>query len=155
MKKRKIINMNYIKKNYIKILELLLALVITVGSFTVFAACPVSEEHSMNCHSAQLAVTLLGTVFSLQALASLIIRNEKVRLGIAISQIPLIIALFFIPGTIFSLCMMSSMRCNSIFKPAVRVLSGLAFIVSVADVVISVIKKENGELQSEHKETAA
>ena len=107
------------------------------------------------CHYAQLAVTLFGTVLSIQALASLIIRNDKVRLGITISQIPLVIALFFVPGTVFSLCMMSSMRCISIFKPAVRVFSGLAFIVSVADVVISVIKKENGELQSEHKETAA
>lgn len=147
--------MDYIKKNYIKLIELVLALVIAIGSFTAFAACTVSEEHVMACHYAQLAVTLFGTVLSIQALASLIIRNDKVRLGITISQIPLVIALFLVPGTVFSLCMMSSMRCISIFKPAVRVFSGLAFIVSVADVVISVIKKENGELQSEHKETAA
>lgn len=147
--------MNYIKKNYIKIIELVLALAIAIGSFTVIAACPVSEEHVMACHYAQLAVTLIGTVLSVQALASLIIKNDKVRLGITISQIPLVVALFFVPGTIFSLCMMSSMRCISIFKPAVRVLSGLVFVLSVAEVVISVIKKENGELQSEHKETAA
>lgn len=147
--------MDYIKKNYIKLIELVLALVIAIGSFTAFAACPVSEKHVMACHYAQLVVTLFATVLSIQALASLIIRNDKVRLGITISQIPLVIALFFVPGTVFSLCMMSSMRCISIFKPAVRVFSGLAFIVSVADVVISVIKKENGELQSEHKETAA
>ena len=87
--------MDYIKKNYIKLIELVLALAIAIGSFTAFAACPVSEEHVMACHYAQLAVTLFGTVLSIQALASLIIRNDKVRLGITISQIPLVIALFF------------------------------------------------------------
>ena len=39
--------MDYIKKNYIKLIELVLALVIAIGSFTAFAACPVSEEHVM------------------------------------------------------------------------------------------------------------
>lgn len=133
--------MNYLKKNYVKFIELVLSLILAIGSFTVFAACPLSEEHVMACHYAQLAVTTLGVILVVQSLAAVIISNEKVKLGITLAQIPIAVAVFLVPGTIFSLCMMSSMRCISIFQPAVRVISAIVFVVSVADVVISVIKK--------------
>lgn len=133
--------MNYLKKNFVKFIELVLSLILAIGSFTVFAACPLSEEHVMACHYAQLAVTTLGVILVVQSLAAVIISNEKVKLGITLAQIPIAVAVFLVPGTIFSLCMMSSMRCISIFQPAVRVISAIVFVVSVADVVISVIKK--------------
>lgn len=133
--------MNYLKKNFVKFIELILSLILAIGSFTVFAACPLSEEHVMACHYAQLAVTTLGVILVVQSLAAVIISNEKVKLGITLAQIPTAAAVFLVPGTIFSLCMMSSMRCISIFQPAVKVISAIVFVVSVADVVISVIKK--------------
>lgn len=133
--------MNYFKRNFVKFIELVLSLILAIGSFTVFAACPLSEEHVMACHYAQLAVTTLGFILFVQSLAAVIISNEKVKLGITLAQIPIAVAVFLVTGTIFSLCMMSSMRCISIFQPAVRVISAIVFVVSVADVVISVIKK--------------
>ena len=133
--------MNYLKKNFVKFIELVLSLILAIGSFTVFAACPLSEEHVMACHYAQLAVTTLGFILVVQSLAAVIVSNEKVKLGITLAQIPTAVAVFLVPGTIISLCMMSSMRCISIFQPAVRVISAIVFVVSVADVVISVIKK--------------
>lgn len=146
--------MKFIRSNIFKIAELALALVLTIGSFTVFKACPVGEDHVMACHYAQLAVTTIGFVFTIQALAALLITNSKIRLGIAIAQIPLVIAVFFVPGTVFSLCMMSSMRCISIFKPAVRIVSGLSFVVTIADIVLNVVR--NKEVKAdEHKEAAA
>lgn len=133
--------MNYLKRNFVKFIELVLSLILAIGSFTVFAACPVSEEHVMACHYAQLAVTTLGVILVVQSLAAVIISNGKVKLGITLAQIPTAVAVFLVPGTIFSLCMMNSMRCISIFQPAVKVISAIVFVVSVADVVISVIKK--------------
>lgn len=133
--------MNFFKRNFVKFIELVLSLILAIGSFTVFAACPLSEEHVMACHYAQLAVTTLGVILVVQSLAAVIISNEKVKLGITLAQIPIAVVVFLVPGTIFSLCMMSSMRCISIFQPAVRVISAIVFVVSVADVVISVIKK--------------
>ena len=146
--------MKFIKSNIFKIAELVFALVLTIGSFTVFAACPVGEDHVMACHYAQLAVTTLGLILTIQALAALLIQSDKVRLGIAISQVPLTVAVFFVPGTIFNLCMMSSMRCISVFKPAVRIVDAIVFIAVVADIVVSVVR--NGEVKAnEHKKAAA
>ena len=146
--------MKFIKSNIFKIAELVFALVLTIGSFTVFSACPVGEEHVMACHYAQLAVTTLGLILTIQALAALLIQSDKVRLGIAIAQVPLTVAVFFVPGTIFHLCMMSSMRCISVFKPAVRIVDAIVFIAVVADIVVNVVR--NGEVKAnEHQKAAA
>lgn len=146
--------MNYIRSNILRIIGLVGAVVLTLGSITVFAACGVSEDHVMACHYAQLAVTTLGTILVIQSLASLIIRNDKVKLGITISQIPVIVAVFFVPGTIFSLCMMSSMRCISLFKPAVRVTDAILLIVALADIVLYLVKN-GSEKSNEYKGNAA
>lgn len=146
--------MKFIKSNSFKISELALALILVIGSFTVFAACGVSKEHVMSCHYAQLAVTLLGAVLLIQSLLSLAIRDKKISLGLTLSQIPVTIAVFFVPGTFFSLCMMNTMRCITIFQPAVRVVDAILFIVASVDIVLDI--RKNGEVKKyAHKETAA
>ncbi|MCR5540230.1 MAG: DUF4418 family protein [Ruminococcus sp.] len=114
---------------------LVLSLLLAVGSLTFFRACDSEEGRHMACHWAQNAVTLIGIVLAVQSLAKLLTRHKGVKAGLAIGIATLAAAVIFIPGTAINLCMMKTMRCHTVFRPAVTVVSSLLAAVSVIDAV--------------------
>ena len=48
--------------------------------------------------------------------------------------------MIIIPGHVISLCMMETMRCHSIFRPAVTVIGALLVIIAVIDAAAGIIK---------------
>ena len=114
---------------------LVLSLMLTVGSLTFFRACDSEQGRHMACHWAQNAVTLIGIVLAVQSLAKLLTRHKGVKAGLAIGIATLAAAVTFIPGTAINLCMMKTMRCHTVFRPAVTVVSSLLAAVSVVDAV--------------------
>lgn len=128
------------KKNILGIAEFLFAAVLTIGSFTVFKACGEHEGKFMACHWAQNAVTLIGAVTAILALVRIILKNTGIKAGIAIGISLLSAAVIIIPGHVISLCMMETMRCHSIFRPAVTVIGALLVIIAVIDAAAGIIK---------------
>ena len=128
------------KKNIIGIAEFLLALLLTVGSLTIFKACGEHDGKYMACHWAQNAVTLIGAVISIQALLRILLKNSGIKAGLAISIFLSAVSVIFIPGHVISLCMMDTMRCISTFKPAVIVIASLLAAAAGSDSILGIIK---------------
>ena len=128
------------KKNIFGIAEIVLAALLTVGSFTVFKSCGEHDGKYMACHWAQNAVTLTGTVIVLLALLRILLSDRGVKAGLAIGVLLSAISVILIPDTVISLCMMDTMRCHSIFRPAVTVIASVLSAVSGADSIIGLIR---------------
>lgn len=129
------------------IAELITALVLTAGPLTVFKACEAEEGHFMNCHWAQNAVVLAGAVLTVLSLLRVVVANRDIRTGLSLGVFALSVSVIFIPKTVISLCMMETMRCHTIFKPAVIITASVLAVISGIDAAAGLIKtrKENGE----------
>lgn len=134
-----------LKGNISGFAEFAAAVLLTVGSVTFLRACDSAEGKHMACHWAQNAVTLIGAVLTAQALLRIIIPDRKVKAGLALGIFLLALSAAFIPGTVISLCMMQTMRCHTIFKPAVIVLSSLTAVISGTDAVLGLIRSGKKE----------
>ena len=111
--------------------QLLASGVLTLGSQTFFAACPVGEK-AMACHWAERAVLGVGLALTAISLLQLLISNPKISKGLNLAVLPLTILTALIPGVLIRLCGMLDMRCHTIFKPAVLVFSvGIFFIATI------------------------
>lgn len=128
------------KKNILGIAELVLAALLTVGSFTFFKACGEHEGKFMACHWAQNAVTLIGIVITLLALLRIILKNSGIKAGLAIGVFASAAAVIFIPNNVISLCMMDTMSCHTTFKPAVIVIASVLAAAAGVDSVLGIIK---------------
>ncbi len=128
------------KKNILGIAELILAALLTVGSFTFFKACGEHEGKFMACHWAQNAVTLIGIVITLLALLRIILKNSGIKAGLAIGVFASAAAVIFIPNNVISLCMMDTMSCHTTFKPAVIVIASVLTAAAGVDSVLGIIK---------------
>ena len=128
------------KKNILGIAELLTALLLTIGSVTFFKACGEHEGKFMACHWAQNAVTLIGIVLSASALLRILLKNTGIKTGLAIGVFLLSVSVVFIPNNAITLCMMDSMRCHTIFEPAVIAIASVLAALSGVDSVLGLIK---------------
>ena len=128
------------KKNILGIAELILAALLTVGSFTFFKACGEHEGKFMACHWAQNAVTLIGIVITLLALLRIILKNSGIKAGLAIGVFASAAAVIFIPDNVISLCMMDTMSCHTAFKPAVIIIASVLAAAAGVDSVLGIIK---------------
>ena len=128
------------KKNILGIAELLTALLLTIGSVTFFKACGEHEGKFMACHWAQNTVTLIGIVLSASALLRILLKNTGIKTGLSIGAFLLSVSVIFIPNNVISLCMMDSMRCHTVFEPAVIVIASVLAAVSGVDSVLGLIK---------------
>ena len=128
------------KKNILGIAELILAALLTVGSFTFFKACGEHEGKFMACHWAQNAVTLIGIVLSASALLRILLKNTGIKTGLSIGVFLLSVSVIFIPNNAITLCMMDSMRCHTVFEPAVIAIASVLAALSGVDSVLGLIK---------------
>ncbi|SDA24283.1 protein of unknown function [Ruminococcus sp. YE71] len=129
------------KGNLAGIAEAAVSIFLTVGALTIFKVCEggVNGKY-MTCHWAQNAVVLAGIVLSVQSLLRILIPNKGVKTGLSLSIFLLAAAVIFIPNTAINLCMMETMRCHTVFKPAVIVTSSVLTVISGLDAVIGLIR---------------
>ena len=129
------------------IAELITALILTAGSLTVFGACEAEEGHFMNCHLAQNAVALAGAVLTALSLLRTVLSNGDIRTGLSLGVFALSVSAIFIPKTLINLCMMETMRCHTIFRPAVIITASALAVISGIDAAAGLIRagKENGD----------
>ncbi|MBR1724133.1 MAG: DUF4418 family protein [Ruminococcus sp.] len=129
-----------VKENILGFAEGIVAIVLTVGALTFFKACGEHDGMYMACHWAQNAAALSGLVLILQSLLRIFIPNKAVKTGLSLGIFLLAAAVIFIPGTAISLCMMDTMRCHTIFKPAVIVTASVLTVIAGVDSVLGLIR---------------
>lgn len=124
-----------------EIVLFVISLVLCIGSFTFFSACPV-HENIMACHWAQRAVTALGVLIAVLALAALIIPDRRVKAGIELAVTLVSILTALVPHTVIGLCMMSSMRCVSVFRPFTILFASVTAVAALVSAILNLRKKE-------------
>ena len=119
---------------------LVLSLILLFGSHFAFHACAPKPDGSwMLCHWAERTVTVLGIVFVMLSVVRFFV-DFRTKNGISLSFIPLALFTALVPGFIIKLCMIKDMRCHTVMKPAVIVLSILILLVSLIDFIVSLKK---------------
>jgi hypothetical protein len=107
---------------------------VLVGIFLFLAAaflfkCPPMESGAyMNCHKANVAVTVLSGIIVLSGL--ILTFTDKRVLSILFSAVAILAAVIsaIAPGILINLCMMPEMTCRSVFRPVAVVCSVLILI---------------------------
>ena len=114
---------------------LVLALVISIGSLTFLSPC-IHEDGSVGaCWWAGRALLGLGCL--LGVLAVLTIVSGRARFGTYLSSIAVCILGILTPGTLISLCRMSSMHCRAVMQPAMIILFSVSALAAVIGVLLS------------------
>lgn len=125
-----------------EIILLILSLLICIGSFTFFSACPVHGDTVMACHWAQNAVTALGALLSAISLAAVVIPDRKLKAGLELSATLTAILTAVVPGIVINVCMMNSMRCVSTFRPFTILFASLAAAAALFGAILNLKRKE-------------
>lgn len=120
-----------------EIILLILSLLICIGSFTFFSACPVHGDTVMACHWAQNAVTALGALLSAISLAAVVIPDRKLKAGLELSATLTAILTAVVPGIVINVCMMNSMRCVSTFRPFTILFASLAAVAALFGAILN------------------
>ena len=125
-----------------EIILFIFSLLICIGSFSFFSACPVHDDTIMACHWAQNAVTALGALLSVISLASIVIPDRKIKAGLELSATLTAVLTAIIPGIVINVCMMNSMRCVSTFRPFTILFASLAAVAALLSAVLNLKRKE-------------
>ncbi len=130
------------------VLSLVLGLVLCLGAEFLFSACGADEDGSyMRCHWAQMAVVAVAAVLIVIYVLALLVRDARVRAGLVLATVPMSVAVMLIPGTVIGLCMMATMHCRAMLRPACLVL-GLVMAVIALIHGLLLIKGEKKDVLS-------
>ena len=111
-------------------------LMISAGTATLFSACGMKDDGTwMKCHSAQEAVVTAGMVIAVLFLAAALMKRHVMRVLLYILGAVGCIAVFLIPGTFMSMCVLRTMRCYTVMQPYVRIMAAAAAIASAINVL--------------------
>ena len=116
-------------------IALILSLVIAVGSVTFLGPC-VHEDGTVGaCHWAGRSILGLGLLLTVLSLLAVLLR--KFRGGLYLSILIACVLGALTPGTLISLCKMSSMRCRAVMQPAVIILFAAAGLAALWGFIVS------------------
>jgi len=125
------------------IVLLVINVLFLLGMLFWFGPCDhVKEDGSfMNCHWAGMVLTGIAAVMTIISLAHLLIPIAGMKAGLSAALIPCSVFAFLVPGNLISLCMMNTMRCRAVMKPAAIVCAVLVVIAAVVDIVAQLRRK--------------
>lgn len=138
--------MKAFKRSLPSILQLILALFLTVGVSTFLGPCVHADGKIGPCVKAAQIIKILGGCLAALAALSLFIRCAKAKTVLAALSLIAAAGVFFVPGTFHRLCMMSTMRCHTVMKPASMLLAAFIALAAAAGLVAG-IRQMNGAKQ--------
>jgi hypothetical protein len=125
------------KINITDILLLVMSAALCLGVKLVFHACGMKEDGSwMNCHWAEQAVFAVSIGLTVTGILRLFL-ERKAKAGAALTMSVISVMTALIPDIFVRLCMMDTMRCHAVMRPAVIILCVLITVTGIADVLLS------------------
>ena len=122
----------------------MLSAALCFGTKFLFHACAPKEDGGwMTCHWAEQAVFGLGIVLLILSIITFCFPDGKTKSGVQISMAVISVLAMTVPNHLIHLCMMTAMRCHSVMKPAVMIISILILICSVTSGMLH-RKEESG-----------
>lgn len=133
------------KISFTDIFFFILSLTLVFGTAFVFHACGQKDDGSwMRCHWAENVVIAIGIALSVLAISRFLISDQKIKAGLSLSFLAFSLLSAFVPGVVIPLCMIKDMRCHTIMRPSVVVISILIFIVSLVDFIVKIKNSKKG-----------
>ena len=127
-----------VKEIVMSAVPLVLSILLTAGVKLIFHACgPMEDGSFMHCHNAEQAVFFIGCAMTVMSVIMLAVKKAKIRRIISVVMIPVSIVTALIPNTIIKMCMMTDMRCHSVMKPAVIIISAIIAVYSVIYLIVN------------------
>ena len=123
------------KKNVFCGILLVLAAMIAIGSVSVFGPCIHDDGSEAVCVRASRWILLAGCVLAVLTVLILAIRKPSVRIGLFTAAAAVAAAGIALPGTIFPVCRMDTMRCRAVMQPAMMILFAAALIISACGII--------------------
>ena len=118
---------------------LALSLLLAIGTATFFGPCIHEDGAYGACHWAGQAELGIGIVLALQALLLTLVREKR---GVLLAMLPTAVLGILVPGTLISLCQMSTMRCRSTMQPATIILSALILLIAAVRLLTLTLKTD-------------
>lgn len=122
-----------------KITDILLlvgSIVLCAGIKLAFHACAPKDDGSwMACHWAEQAVFASAIGMCITAVLRLFL-GARERAGAALAMSVTAVMTALLPGIFIHLCMMDTMRCHAVMRPAVIILCALIAVIGVVDAVL-------------------
>ena len=135
---------NNVLQNIVGIVLLVITVMLFVGSLTFLKTCCPKEDGSwMTCHWAGQAIVGVSCFLLVLALANLIMKNRRGKIGVSVGILANAVLAILIPGRLIDTCMMSDMHCNAITKPSVTVFGVVIIIVTIVNIWSAKGHKEN------------
>lgn len=115
---------------------LVVSIAFLVGIVALFGPCGPKEDGSwMTCHWAGNAVTGLATVLVAISIIHALVPGAQVKMGLAIATIPVSALAAVLPANIIDLCMMNTMHCRVVMRPAVIACAVVMIAAAVFDIL--------------------
>ena len=109
-----------------------LSAVLCFGTKFLFHACAPKEDGGwMTCHWAEQTVFGLGITLLILSILTFVFKDGKTKSGVQISMTVISALTLFVPNHLIKLCMMPDMRCHSVMKPSVMIISILLAVFAV------------------------
>lgn len=116
---------------------LALSVIYSVGIETFFKPCAQKSDGSwMLCHWAGNSVFAFSLAILAISLAHFFISDSRAKIGLSAALIPVSLFSALIPGIFVRLCISNTMRCHTIMRPSVIIISVLLIIVAVIDIFL-------------------
>ena len=122
---------------------LLISVFLAVGVKVIFHACGAKDDGSfMHCHDAENTVMYIGIGMAVLSLAGIFIKNKTVSVILSCLSAAAAVVAALIPQTIIKMCMMNTMRCHSVMRPAVIVTCAVFAVCAVMNIIQNIRSKD-------------
>ena len=125
------------KKKSLPIVEIALfalTLLYFIGTLTFLSPCGPKEDGGfMTCHWAGQALKGVSCLMAAIAAMALAARNAAAKRGLMTALVPAGVLAALVPGRLIGLCMMNSMTCQAVTRPAALVFGLLIAALALAD----------------------
>ena len=115
---------------------LLTALLLGVGPWTFFKACPVTPEKIMKCHWCCLALIPLALVLGAAGIVQLMAKSREARQAVCLLAAAAYIGTILLPAVLIGGCAKPEMACNVLTYPCVYAVSALGLVFQAAGLFI-------------------
>ena len=130
------------------VLILGISVLLTIGVKTLFHACVHEDGTEAACFWAGQGIFVCAVIQSVTAVLLVLFKNRTSQLALSVVVICTGIITALIPGVIFRLCMMPSMRCNAVMKPWVLACAVASVLISLVNLIANRKPDRAGEGRS-------
>ena len=133
-----LVNKEKLKISVPELVSVLLSFAFLIGIRSWFGVCPVSGEMVMSCHWAGEVLKSISILMVVITLIRLFLPDEKIKMGMNLAFLCVLILTIFLPGGVISLCQDAGMQCRSQTQPWAVILVVALILVTVIDEIIYV-----------------